>query len=497
MVKLKKHIKKLTVAVLSGVVAFTLFAPGVMAESDAVPSDPEAVVLSSEEGTSEESTAEVSYSVRLAAWADEDYSQEGTLYHVGKSFYVDVVVSGDSFSAFQGDVLYDSNKLMYDDTQTQTYVSDENESGDVYLSIAKISDGTVSIVRTGNATTSKNKIVARIYFTAIRDKQSEITASNVKVGIDSSKVLVPEDNITSCTIDVTKTYLMVDPVLGSGSLQVNGAEGYYVDVDGTFAVDLISIGTSIDCAQLTMSYDSSKLEFDTAKAEEAMTDTSGLKIDYSSKGQVTVIRSSSGIDSGKSIARLWFKATAGGTAVFDLVSGKAGTVNNQMTYAADDLAGCKVDVNEPEPEGVKVTLTDYIGASAEYDDIAAGENTLKGEFTFTVKSASTPAAAYTTDGGQTYTKLEATKSADTENTYSFTAAAVEGMQIAVALLGDVNLDGFIDSVDAQLTLQAAAELISLNDYQGIIADVNADGSKDAVDAQQILRFGAGIISEFA
>lgn len=502
--KLKKHIKRLTAAALSGMVAISLFTPVAMAEDDAVLSESEISQTVSEETDTKAGTETetASYNVRLAAWADQDYSQEGNLYHVGKSFYVDVVVSGDSFSGFQGEVIYDSSKLIYDDTQTQEYVSKENGKSTALLTIAKGSDGVVNVLRTGNVASSKNTIIARIYFTARKDNQTEITMSNVKVGLDSSDGVLSEDQITSCTVDITKVYMMVDPALGAGQLHVNGIDDYDVDVDGTFAVDVLSIGTTIEGAQVTVTYDSSKLTLDTGKADEAMTETQGLTIDYQTAGQVTIIRNSDGLVSGKSIARLWFKATASGIATVDIASAKAGTVGNQTTYDAADLAGCKVTVNEPVVDGVEVTLTDYIGSSAEYTGIAAGSNTLKGEFTFTVKSASTPAAAYTTDGGQTYTKLTATKIADAENTYSFTAAAAEGMQIAVALLGDVNLDGTVNAKDSQSVLRYASDMELLSGLQLHIA--NTDGTLDeqnaplvnSKDAQLILQYASGMITEF-
>jgi hypothetical protein len=60
------------------------------------------------------------------------------------------------------------------------------------------------------------------------------------------------------------------------------------------------------------------------------------------------------------------------------------------------------------------------------------------------------------------------------------------------LIGDVNCDGVIDPVDAQILLQFIAGLIaSLPCPQN--ADVNESGSTNASDAQLILQFNAGII----
>ena len=60
------------------------------------------------------------------------------------------------------------------------------------------------------------------------------------------------------------------------------------------------------------------------------------------------------------------------------------------------------------------------------------------------------------------------------------------------LIGDVNCDGVVDPVDAQILLQFIAGLIgALPCPQN--ADVNESGSTNASDAQLILQFNAGII----
>jgi alpha-tubulin suppressor-like RCC1 family protein len=61
------------------------------------------------------------------------------------------------------------------------------------------------------------------------------------------------------------------------------------------------------------------------------------------------------------------------------------------------------------------------------------------------------------------------------------------------LLGDVNCDGFVNSIDAALVLQFSAGLIASLSCQGA-ADVNQDGTVNAIDAALILQYGAGLIS---
>ena len=66
------------------------------------------------------------------------------------------------------------------------------------------------------------------------------------------------------------------------------------------------------------------------------------------------------------------------------------------------------------------------------------------------------------------------------------------------LLGDVNMDTFIDAQDASLVQQNVAKMIANNDpnYEIIVADVNNDGAVDAQDASLIKEFVAKMRSDF-
>jgi hypothetical protein len=60
------------------------------------------------------------------------------------------------------------------------------------------------------------------------------------------------------------------------------------------------------------------------------------------------------------------------------------------------------------------------------------------------------------------------------------------------VLGDVNCDGVVNSIDAALTLQHDAGMtISLGCPSG--ADVNEDGAANSLDAALILQYDAGLI----
>jgi uncharacterized protein YjdB len=64
---------------------------------------------------------------------------------------------------------------------------------------------------------------------------------------------------------------------------------------------------------------------------------------------------------------------------------------------------------------------------------------------------------------------------------------------ASAQLGDINMDGYIDSADAMMALKVAVGKITLTAEQTKAADVNHDGYVDAADAVKILRYDAGLI----
>lgn len=59
--------------------------------------------------------------------------------------------------------------------------------------------------------------------------------------------------------------------------------------------------------------------------------------------------------------------------------------------------------------------------------------------------------------------------------------------------GDVNGDGFVDSLDAAMILRYDCLLISFDDKQLTCADFNGDGLVDSLDASLVLRYDAGIL----
>ncbi len=62
------------------------------------------------------------------------------------------------------------------------------------------------------------------------------------------------------------------------------------------------------------------------------------------------------------------------------------------------------------------------------------------------------------------------------------------------LLGDANLDGNVDNLDAAYILRHDAALVVLSGDNLAAGDVNQDGLVDSLDAAQVLKFDAGIIT---
>ena len=64
------------------------------------------------------------------------------------------------------------------------------------------------------------------------------------------------------------------------------------------------------------------------------------------------------------------------------------------------------------------------------------------------------------------------------------------------LIGDVNLDGIVDIMDAVMVQLYATDNTVLDDNQKYVADVNDDGNIDVLDAMDIQKFVSSIITEF-
>ena len=106
---------------------------------------------------------------------------------------------------------------------------------------------------------------------------------------------------------------------------------------------------------------------------------------------------------------------------------------------------------------------------------------------FTVSGDQACLVAVTTDGGETYTVLEATVNED--GTYSFEVDLTENTQIAVALKGDANGDGNVNAMDLAQIKAASNGKQTLTGLNGLAADANGDGNVNAMDLARIKAAG--------
>ena len=108
-----------------------------------------------------------------------------------------------------------------------------------------------------------------------------------------------------------------------------------------------------------------------------------------------------------------------------------------------------------------------------------------GAITFTVypQDMTTPGTygVYVSSTNQAYTEVASFQVTDSWEEASY-------------VLGDVNMDGDINSLDALLLLQFNAMMVELNETQKQAADVNGDGTINSIDALVILQINAGIIN---
>ena len=88
------------------------------------------------------------------------------------------------------------------------------------------------------------------------------------------------------------------------------------------------------------------------------------------------------------------------------------------------------------------------------------------------------------------TKLTAEKTLPTDELESCTITAMFGK----IQLGDVNMDGIVNTGDAVVILKHSAEMIQLSDEQKVLADCNHDGNVNTGDAVLILKYAAGMIT---
>ncbi len=89
---------------------------------------------------------------------------------------------------------------------------------------------------------------------------------------------------------------------------------------------------------------------------------------------------------------------------------------------------------------------------------------------------------WTDDGGETYTKIAATKNEAGGYDFDLTNVPANAV-IKIAIKGDANGDGELDAADAAMIRAAEVGLgAGLTKLQEYIADINGDGEVDSADA---------------
>ena len=152
-----------------------------------------------------------------------------------------------------------------------------------------------------------------------------------------------------------------------------------------------------------------------------------------------------------------------------------------------------VDVRTNDLEnGPQVTLLSGTTAGEGWDKegtVIAGETV---DFSVTFDKACVVIAAIPgTDGTITYTKVPAIATEE-ENTYNFSVNTVSGMEIIVAVKGDLTGDGDITSTDAFQMQRAEVGLRELTEVQRYASDINNDNEVTSTDAFQVQRAEVGL-----
>ena len=90
-------------------------------------------------------------------------------------------------------------------------------------------------------------------------------------------------------------------------------------------------------------------------------------------------------------------------------------------------------------------------------------------------------------------KEEGEERRDCKNCDHYEARVTEKFK---CLYGDVDLDGKINVIDANLVRKAATKIATLDENQKFAADVNGDGKINVIDASLVRKFAAKLITKF-
>ena len=145
---------------------------------------------------------------------------------------------------------------------------------------------------------------------------------------------------------------------------------------------------------------------------------------------------------------------------------------------------------QPPVTTYALTLTDYTQggqAPATVTGVVNGGE-YAGETSFTVNCDKTCLVLASRDGGATYERLTATAAA---GGYSFTVDVDCAVQIAIVLVGDVTLDGKVNTTDVTQIKRFIAGKREFDAVQSASANVNGDSKLNTTDVTQLKRYIAG------
>ena len=104
--------------------------------------------------------------------------------------------------------------------------------------------------------------------------------------------------------------------------------------------------------------------------------------------------------------------------------------------------------------------------------------------TLNVQNDAACVVLYTIDNGETYTKLAATPNGAGGYDFDLTNVPTNAV-IKIAIKGDANGDGMVNSVDAGQAKAAALNKITFNALQTLIMDVDNTNVINSIDAAQV------------
>jgi hypothetical protein len=160
------------------------------------------------------------------------------------------------------------------------------------------------------------------------------------------------------------------------------------------------------------------------------------------------------------------------------------------------LRGQQADISAPQATTARpLTLTFWLDTSV-VQGATASQVQVFMDGSLVPGCSGTPNTASPNPCVQTRTTLIGSQAGDVQITVlssvSLTSSWTFGTSSTASVVGDVNCDGHVNSVDSALILQASASLISSLPCAGN-ADVNNDGLADSRDALLILQYEAGLI----